>query len=261
MNMKVALCQIPCVENDPAANASSVVEVLKEGGADLYIFPELFLTGYGSLDYSGMKDSVEASLKKILETTKEVGAGVIVGAPTYADGNVYDSAVLIQGEIAEYRKLNLAHFQSFTEKDRFVPGDNPVMIRYGGFNIGLTICYDVFFPELFKLYAMNGADAVVCISASPVTSKKAFDRVLSARSVENTVYTLYVNNIGYSGELRFSGNSRCISPDGDEMVRLDDGEDIAIIELSHEDVEDARTLRPTLADTRKDIDWCKSERY
>ena len=98
---------------------------------------------------------------------------------------------------------------------------------------------------------MNGADAVICISASPTTSKIAFDRVLPARSVESTVYMLFVNNVGDREGMTFFGGSRCISPSGDTSVEVGDEETIMTVELDHESVCIARDNRPTLKDTKE----------
>ena len=124
------------------------------------------------------------------------------------------------------------------------------MFEKDGFTFGVMVCYDIFFPELTKMYAMNGADAVICISASPVTSKVPFERVIPARAVESTVYMLFVNNIGMRGKMEFFGKSRCLTPTGDISVILDHDPAVRTVELNKDEIQFARTQRPTLEDTR-----------
>lgn len=95
----------------------------------------------------------------------------------------------------------------------------------------------------------DGADVIICISASPVTSRTAFERVLPARAVENTTYVAYVNNIGTMGELEFFGGSRLLDPGGNELGTID-GEDIMTFELDKNVIENARKMRPVIKDSR-----------
>ena len=161
-----------------------------------------------------------------------------------------NAAYVISDRIRWYDKINLPNFGPFSERETFRSGSEPMMFDCCGFRIGVIVCYDIFFPELTKMYAMNGADAVVCISASPMTSKVPFERVIPARAVESTVYMLFVNNIGMRGKMEFFGKSRCLTPTGDISVMLDHDPAIRTAELTKDDIEFARTQRPTIADTK-----------
>ena len=248
--MKVALCQLLSEPGDVARNTDRVIDALNSDDADLFVFPEMFLTDYSFRDFGSVKDDVEGSLTEILKVTKEKGCTAIVGGPRYTEDGVMNAAYIISDRIEWYDKINLPNFGPFSERSTFKAGSEPKMFSCGGFRFGVIVCYDIFFPELTKLYAMNGADAVVCISASPTTSKTPFERVIPARSVESTVYMIFVNNIGMRGKMEFFGKSRCLTPTGDISVILDHDESIRTAELTGDDIEFARTQRPTIADTR-----------
>src|SRR5207249_2628055 len=88
--------------------------------------------------------------------------------------------------------------------------------------IGLLICYDAFFPELSKAYALQGADLLAIISASPATSKPLFDRILPARAIENALPVLYANLVGTELNIVFQGGTQAIGPRGEDLGKAAD---------------------------------------
>ena len=84
--------------------------------------------------------------------------------------------------------MNLATFGPFEEGLYFGAGSSGTLMEVEGRKIGVVICYDLFFPELAKSYALAGAETVICISASPITSRDFFERLIPARAIENTAY-------------------------------------------------------------------------
>ena len=248
--MKVALCQLLSEPGAVEKNTDLVIDALNSEDADLFIFPEMFLTDYSFKDFSSVKDEISEALERILEVTRKKGCTAVVGGPRYTEDGVMNAAYIISDKISWYDKINLPNFGVFSERSLFMNGSEPKMFECGGFRFGVIVCYDIFFPELTKMYAMNGADAVICISASPTTSKVPFERVIPARAVESTVYMLFVNNIGMRGKMEFFGKSRCLTPTGDVSIILDHDPAIRSVELTKEDIEFARIQRPTIADTR-----------
>ena len=248
--MKAALCQLLSAPGSVKANTDAVIEALESEDAELFIFPEMFLTDYAFRDFDSVKEDVEESLQRILKVTSEKGITAVVGGPRYTDDGLMNAAYIISDRIEWYDKINLPNFGPFSERSSFKAGETPKMFQCAGFTFGVIVCYDIFFPELTKMYAMNGANAVICISASPTTSKVAFERVVPARSVESTVYLLFVNNIGMRGKMEFFGKSRCLTPTGDISVILDRGPAVRVAEMTKDDIEYARMQRPTIADTK-----------
>lgn len=249
--MRIALCQYEAAPDDISTNLQTVFEAM-EADADMFVFPEMFLTGYASCDSD--PDSMDFAIQSLCSATEETGKCVIVGGPEFSDGGTYNSAYAIRGSMDSYRKIHLPDFGPFGERSRFSPGSGPMMFDYGGFRFGLCICYDIFFPELVKTCSVGGADAIICISASPTTSKTAFESVLPARPVENTAYLVFVNNTGSAGDLTFFGGSRMVRPDGSaESIQKDEG--MLIVEIDKETIEKARRDRPVLADTVSRIEW------
>ncbi len=236
-------------------NIERLKHVVEEHDADIYIFPELYLTGYMVRD-----DLPSKAIKRDSEILKEISnlnkeSVIIFGFPERDGGFIYNSAAIIhQGEIEVARKMYLPNFGPFEERLYFREGKWPSTVRTKHGTIGVQICYDAFFPEVAKIQAMNGAEIIINISASPITSRSSFERVLPARAVENTVFFAYVNWAGLQRTMEFWGGSRIYSPRGEEIYRAPYFEEhIAKVSIDLEEIDIARRLRPTLRDTREDL--------
>lgn len=254
--LRVALCQIRCSLGNKDENIVKIKSVLEEHSADLYVFPELFLTGYMIRDGTFcLSESLDGcSFQAVADLSKQYGVNILFGAAVNdgVSGIIRNSAVAIHsdGRIEKYDKIHLANFGPFEEGLYFTSGRHLKIIDVCGFKFGLMICYDVFFPELVKSYAMAGVDGVICISASPVTSKFSFETVMPARAVENAIYMIYVNQAGPQMNQVFFGGSGAIDPSGKQMVKnayFSSDVTIATLEKSH--LERAKKMRPTIRDS------------
>ncbi|MEM9140777.1 MAG: nitrilase-related carbon-nitrogen hydrolase, partial [Pseudomonadota bacterium] len=147
----------------------------------------------------------------------ETGVTVCVGMAEEADGTVYNSAVVVggTGPVANFRKLQL---YGPAEKARYTPGDALVVFEFLGFKIGLLICYDIEFPELFRPLARAGADLVL----APTANMTPFDNVnrlaTSARAMDHGLSLAYCNYCGVEGNLTYLGRSVIAGPDGDPIA-------------------------------------------
>lgn len=255
-NLRVALCQIRCSLGNKEENIAKMKNVLEKHPADLYIFPELFLTGYMVRDevYRLSEPLGGSSFQAAAELSRQHSVSIVFGAAVNDDmsGVVRNSAVAVHsdGRIERYDKIHLANFGPFEEGLYFTPGESLKIIEVCGFKFGLIICYDIFFPELVKSYAAAGVDAVICISASPVTSKSSFETVMPARAVENAIYMIYVNQTGPQLNQIFFGGSAAMDPSGKQIVKNSYFDsDVTTITLSKSILERAKKIRPTLRDS------------
>jgi len=199
------------------------------------------------------------SVQAVAGMAKETGKHIIFGMAERSQelrGQLYNSAVLAypDGSVDVYRKLHTITFGPFEEAMYFVPGNRLGLFRLPGLNLGVMICYDVFFPELSKLYAMRGVDAIVNISASPSVTKKFFELVIPARAVEDTVFYLYTNLVGTENNMVFWGGAQAYGPRGGLLGKGPYFEDAAVtVEIDPGELDVARRFRTTLRDTRTDV--------
>jgi predicted amidohydrolase len=118
--------------------------------------------------------------------------------------------------------------------------------------IGIQICYDIFFPETSMGLALNGADLILNLSASPTTSRPLFHRVLPARAIETTCFYAYSNNIGTQGSLTFAGESVIVDPRGKTIAEMPSFEEgVIVCELPLDKLDAFREARPVLRDSKK----------
>ena len=250
--MRISVCQVRSSDS-AETNLRRIRDIVTGRDADLYLFPELFLTGYGRRTFDGKE--LESSFDELESLSRETGRALVVGMPAASGGRTYNSLVFFSPEgTVRYDKLYLANFPPYDE-GIFTPGKGPVMAEWEGFRFGLLVCYDAMFPEVHRWYAVHGADAVLMASASAESSEGAMGTVLPARSLENTVYTVFCNNTGEGPAGEYFGGSALFSPLGKVLARAGKGEEVLTAELTRQEIDSARMKRHHLADLRRDIEW------
>ena len=263
-NIKLALAQISSKRENKKANLQKIEEATvkaKEQAADLVIFPELSLTGYVVKDqiYELAETIPGPSIKRIEALTRKTRMHVIFGMPELsgkAKATIFNTAVLVgpKGIIGKYRKRYLPTHSVFEEKRYFRPGYQTAAFATEVGNVGLCICYDLFFPEVCRLTRLKGAQLIVAISASPAIRRRFFEVLTEARALENTAFLAYVNLAGIEEGLQFWGGSRVISPTGEVLAKAKyDEEDFVTCEVDYGDMRPAEAFIPTLRDLRPEL--------
>ena len=262
--IKLALAQISSKRESKSENLSKIEKLTlkaKEQGADLVIFPEMSLTGYVVLDqvYELAETIPGPSTEKVEALAKRTGMHIIFGMPELSEktqATIFNTAVFIGpgGFIGKYRKMYLPTHSVFEEKRYFRPGYEAATFQTEIGNIGLSICYDVFFPEVFRMTRLKGAQLIVCISASPAVRRGYFEILTSARALENTAFLAYVNLAGVEDGLQFWGGSRLVCPTGDVVAKAKyDEDDFVVCDVDFSDLRTAETFIPTLRDLRPEL--------
>jgi len=262
--VKIALAQISCKREDKKENIRRIEEITgkaKEQAADLVIFPELTLTGYVIRDqiYELAETIPGPSTQKIENVAKRNEVHIVFGMPELsqkAQATIFNTAVLVgpEGFIGKYRKMYLPTHSVFEEKRYFRPGYQAAAFDTAIGNIGLSICYDLYFPEVYRLTRLKGAQLLVCISASPAVRRTYFEILTLARAVENSAFLAYVNLVGVEDGLQFWGGSRLVRPTGSIRSKAKyDEEDLVIGEIDYSDIRPIETFIPTLKDLRPEL--------
>ena len=262
--IKLALAQISSKREDKEVNLQKIEKLTykaKEQKADLAIFPELCLSGYVVRDqfYESAETIPGPTVEKVEALAKETGVHIIFGMPELSEktqATVFNTAVFVgpKGLIGKYRKMYLPTHSVFEEKRYFRAGYQTAVFQTDLGNIGLCICYDIFFPEVIRLIRLKGAQLIVCISASPAVRRSYFETFTCARALENTAYLAYVNLAGVQDGLQFWGGSRLVSPNGDVLAKAKyDEEDFVQCEVDYSELRTAETFIPTLRDLRPEL--------
>ena len=214
--MRILLGQLAPVPGDPAANVARIGAAVRAAPSELALFPELFLSGYrlGDRFYAVAlaPDGSDATGRALARLAHETGTPIAVGAPVASPerpGELLNAVVVVRpnGDWSVQPKRYLPTFGPFEEGLEFSPTGTSRPVPVAGRPVGFEICYDVFFPEVARDLALGGAELLVNVSASPVTSRALFERLLPARAVENGIPVVYVNRVGVEDGCVFGGGS------------------------------------------------------
>lgn len=251
-------------KEDNIAQAIPLIERAAQSGATLVVLPEVWT-------YLGDMAGVHAAAEPIPGPTVERLAAVARHHGIYLHcGSIYErvpgeprvcntSAVLSpDGDLlARYRKMHLFDVALegnvvFQESANVAPGEELVTVDLGGATLGLTICYDLRFPELFRLLALQGAEIIAMPAAfTQYTGKDHWEILLRARAIENQVFMLAPNEFGkHPGGSVTYGRSMIVDPWGTVLATAPDGPGVAIADCDLNQLARIRRELPSLANRR-----------
>lgn len=228
------------------ANLASATRLVSQIGADVYLLPELFPSGYTFVSPDEVVATAEPAthgptLEKLAALARERQAWIVYGFAEAADGRFYNSANVVSpcGHELTYRKIHLFG----REKLFFTPGDAPAPVWETPWGrCGLMVCYDWLFPEIARSLALRGAELLL----QPANLVMPHcPQAMITRSLENRIFTATCDRVGSetNGPVthRFIGQSQIVSPRGEILCRLSgDREETAVLEI---DLDQARSKR------------------
>ncbi|MEU4570832.1 carbon-nitrogen hydrolase family protein [Micromonospora sp. NPDC023956] len=264
--MRVAVCQLNARE-DRTANLATAERLLvraAEAGADLAVLPE-YVDYLGPGDGLPEPESVDGEVGSFFAgVAGRLGMWVIAGSfhergpdpeHTYNTSLVFDRSGALA---ASYRKIHLYDVEipgrvSYLESATVAPGTEPVVVAVDGLRVGLSICYDLRFPELYRQLATEGGAELLVVPAAFMmhTGRDHWEVLLRARAIENQCFVAAAGQTGdhEPGRTCF-GRSMVIDPWGTVLTQLPDGTGVTVADL---DLERLRTIRaelPSLANRR-----------
>jgi predicted amidohydrolase len=213
------------------------------------IFPEMTLTGFTMKSKDFAEDLKGESFQFFSRIASNNKVHVIGGLIEKEKGLRYNTLVHINplGELlTSYRKIH--PFSYSAENKYYARGDKTVITEINGWKVGLSICYDLRFPELFRHYGKERVELIIVIANWPDTRIGQWRTLLCARAIENQCYVAAVNRVGNDLRLHYNGCSCIFDPMGNEIAFLPDKEKIISAEISKENVEQVRNKFPFLDD-------------
>ena len=240
-------------ENLKIIHAKSVSAA--DQGADLIIFPELFLSGYniGQTVQDLAEPADGPACQQASQIARKANIAILYGYPEKLDTEVYNSALLIDrnGDTrANYRKT---HLYGSYEKSCFQPGDTLLIAELEGLNIGILICYDIEFPEAVRALVNAGADFMAVPTALMEDYCRVAEHIVPARAYESEIYVAYVNRCGSEGDTIYCGRSCLVGPDGRDILRAGKSEALLIADIGKNAIAEAREMNPVLKDLRPNL--------
>jgi predicted amidohydrolase len=260
--VRAALIQMDITWEDPAANherAGRLVAQARTAGADLAVLPEMFATGF-SMNASRIAQPPAGPTEQWLRrTARALAIHLIAGVAETASPLPVNNALLVspEGDVKRYSKIH--PFTLVGEEKHFDGGDGVVTWEVSGARFTPLVCYDLRFPEPFRL-AAAGTDAYAVIANWPDRRRLAWQTLLRARAIENQAFVLGVNRVGEDGDgIHFSGDSAAISPWGETLASAAEIETVLIVDVDPGAVADARAKFTPLADRRPAAYWRRPE--
>ena len=225
--IRLALAQINARVGDLEGNTERIrehIELARETGAEIVLFPELAVTGYPPEDLLLREHFLQAAGEALSSLARDAhGIVALVGYPERS-ADVYNSlAVLAEGELrAIYRKTRLPNYGVFDERRYFQAGDGGAILDLGDARVGLTICEDMWAPgPPASDEALAGASLILNASASPYHAGKGVERerMIAQRARDNICAVAYCNLVGGQDELIFDGHSFVVDHEGRVLAR------------------------------------------
>ena len=264
---KVGLCQF-VVRRGKQENldcARKCIETAARRGAKLVVLPEMFNCPYDSAFFADYAESVPAgpSCRMLAEAAGDFRVHIVGGSlPERRGRRIYNTSVVFnpQGRlIARHRKIHLFDVSLKTvrmrESDVLSPGSRITVFATPFGSMGLVICYDARFPELFRLMLKKGITAVVMPAAfSRETGSSHWHALVRMRAVDNQVYMLACSPArGPSAGYRAYGHSLIADPWGSVMAEAGEGEGVITAVLEQACLAEIRSRLPLLIHRRKDL--------
>jgi len=267
VTLRVACVQLN-TRQDTAASARSAGDLVRKAaaeGARLIALPETWAYRGGHAGIAASAEAVDGPSNAVLsELAAGLGVYVLAGStyePSAVAGRVYNTSALFGpgGDLlAAYRKIHLfdalAGSTVYQESDDVAPGSDVVTADVDGVTVGLSICYDLRFPELYRALALRGAELLLVPSAFTVyTGAAHWEVLLRARAVENGCFVVAPAQVGEHLPGRDCwGHSMVVDPWGVVLAELAEGVGICVADLDLGRLAEVRAQIPPLANRRPD---------
>jgi predicted amidohydrolase len=271
--MRVHVVQVAYGDDETVTDrVARVADLVRaQRGADLVVLPELWAPGgFSYRSWPGHAETLDGpTVAAIAKAATEIGAvvhaGTLVetvpdGAPAAARGEtgrgLWNTAVVVGPDgsvVATYRKI---HRFGFGEGEPLLleAGEDVVTFRLGGRDggpvVGLATCYDLRFPELFRMLLDAGAQVVLVPAAWPLARVEAWTLLGRARAIENQVVVVQCNTGGTHAGVPMGGRSQVVAATGEVLAKAGDDEEVLVVDLDLGDVAAWRQRFPVLADRR-----------
>jgi deaminated glutathione amidase len=265
--------RVACVQMtsrcDKAANlerAEALVARAASTGADIVVLPEKWNLIGGADDYRASAELLAGgeSVEAMARWARTLGVTLVGGSITerrHGHDRCSNTSCVFDADgelVAVYRKIHLFDVEVgghvYRESEAEEPGTEPVVAQAEDWCVGLTVCYDVRFPELYRILALEGAElATVPAHFTTPTGRDHWHVLLRARAIENQLYVAAAGQVGETipGKPAY-GRSLVVDPWGTVLAQAPDEETVVVAEIDKTRLRDIRAKLPSLANRQTD---------
>lgn len=266
--LRVAAVQMNS-RDDKAANIETALNLIDRAaasGARLIALPEVWTyLGPSEGNYDAAEPVPGPALDRIVDRARRHGVYLHAGSVLErieGDPRLRNTSVVFDPDgtlIGSYRKMHLFDVvldgvASYQESETVAAGEEIVTVDVDGITVGLAICYDLRFPELFRILALRGAEVILLPAAFTMTTgKDHWEVLIRARAIENSVYMIAPAQIGEHPPGNWSyGRSLIVDPWGTVLATAPDAETVISAELDRGRIRHVRRQIPSLANRVQD---------
>lgn len=267
-SLKILAIQMSSVIGDKWENFSKIVDLIEKNikkGTDVILLPEVWTVGWKPSEFKDSAEDLEDSetIEFLSELAIKYKVNIIGGSFITKNGSkYYNTCPVINRDgdlIAAYDKMHLFSYYGCDEGKFVEKGKNPVIIDIDGVKIGLSICYDIRFPEIYRVYRKAGADILVNMAAWPMSRAIHWEALTKARAIENQSFMVALTQSGLieknkNGEEWNLGHSRVIDYNGNVISEINEGEGAMFAEIKFEEMYEFRKKCTVLLDIHNTYD-------
>ena len=214
------------IEGNLQLAINAIDKLSKQSSPDIFLFTEMFITGYPPEDLILRDDLLDASyeaVEKLCEVKPE--SFIVIGYPKKEGDSIFNCAGVLRNKsvITEYKKQELPNYEVFDEKRYFQSGKGPGIFEVNGLRVGLSVCEDIWHENVIKQLHEKKTDLILNINASPFHLDKIKERkvLISGHAINYSLPIVYANQVGGQDELVFDGTSMAMDGDGQQILQLE----------------------------------------
>ncbi len=258
MKTKIALIQMHIEPGEMETNFSRGIDMLTQAAdkkSEIILFPELWTSGYKLRDPEAIFHTNQEYLLNLKQIAHDrdiyIGGSYLI----QEQKKFFNRFILIPPKSDSFIIYDKIHLFRLLNEDRvFSAGDklNWFVLPFG--NVGLSICYDLRFPEFFRTLGFHDMSLLLLTAEWPLKRIKHWNILLQARAIENQTFFVAVNNVGRSGKIIFGGSSKVVNPFGDVTCSgSETEEEILLADCDLDQIIEARNALSALDDRRIDL--------
>ncbi|MBZ0177923.1 MAG: hypothetical protein K8F36_01440 [Melioribacteraceae bacterium] len=237
--MKIGIVQFDPIWESPQESIEKLEEILPKAYSvpDLLVLPEMTLTGFTMNSKNFAEEINGISTQYFIRKSAELKTNIFAGVIEKDDHKIYNSLIHIDamGLIhARYRKIH--PFSYAKENDFYDRGKKIVITKIDNYKIGMTVCYDLRFPELYRLYGKERCEIIINIANWPSPRIEHWLALSRAHAIANQCFMISVNRVGNDPYNDYPGKSCVYDPMGKEIFCANDSSGYFQIEINLEDV-------------------------
>lgn len=258
--IRVSMLQMSSIVGDIEANCKKIENLLsseKENFTDVLVLPEVWTVGWACDKFVGSAENISDSrvIEFLSNLAKKYNINIIGGSViTKSSDKFYNTCPVVSrsGELIDtYSKMHLFSYYGCNEGNYITPGNSPVMVEIDGVNFGLSICYDIRFPEIYRAYRKSNADILVNCAAWGASKPIPWEMMTKSRAIENQCYMIALTQCGHIENQEYNlGESRIIDYKGEEISSIMHDEGIVTATLDMDSMYDFRNKCTILNDIK-----------